>query len=115
MLGYILNHLRHHHRHHSYRLRHLQQLGERVPRLQELVRDMHRRFDAGNQSGALDFLSGTVEPFLDGELLQFVYAYLHQAEEDLGDELLHPRRRVGRPDRANHLGLQDQAVSQVGR
>ena len=80
-------------------LRHLQQLGERVPRLQELVRDMHRRFDAGNQSGALDFLSGTVEPFLDGELLQFVYAYLHQAEEDLGDELHRVLDRTGETTR----------------
>jgi PAS domain S-box-containing protein len=80
-------------------LRHLQQLGERVPRLQELVRDMHRRFDAGNQSEALDFLSGTVEPFLDGELLQFVYAYLHQAEEDLGDELHRVLDRTGETTR----------------
>lgn len=80
-------------------LRHLLHLGERVSRLQSLVRDMHRRFDAGNQSQALDFLSGEVEPFLDNELLQFVYAYLHQAEEDLGDELHQVLDRTGETTR----------------
>lgn len=80
-------------------LRHLLQLGERVPRLQSFVRDMHRRFDGGDQSAALDFLSGEVEPFLDNELLQFVYAYLHQAEEDLGDELHQVLDRTGETTR----------------
>lgn len=80
-------------------LRLLQQLGERVARLQGLVRDLHRRFDAGDQAKALDFLSGDVEPFLDNELLQFVYAYLHQAEEDLGDELHQVLNRTGETTR----------------
>lgn len=80
-------------------LRHLLHLAERVPRLQELVRDMHRRLDAGDQSRALDYLSGEVEPFLDNELLQFVYAYLHQAEEDLGDELHQVLDRTGETTR----------------
>ena len=77
----------------------MQQLGERVPRLQSLVRDLHRRFEGGDHTEALEFLSGTVEPFLDAELLQFVYAYLHQAEEELGDELDRVLARTGETTR----------------
>ncbi len=80
-------------------LQHLLKLAERVPRLQAFVRDMHRCLDAGDQAHALEFLSADIEPFLDNELLQFVYAYLRQAEEDLGDELHQVLDRTGETTR----------------
>ena len=66
---------------------HLQGMLGRVPQLQHLVKSMHEHLVAGSHHLALDFLSEEVEPFLDLELIPYVYAYLSRAEEDLGDEL----------------------------
>lgn len=68
-------------------LGHLKRMAQRVPRLQSLVGAMHKHVVGGDQAVALDFLSDEVEPFLDQELVPFVYAYLGSAEEDLGEEL----------------------------
>ncbi|MGE3171349.1 MAG: sensor histidine kinase [Planctomycetota bacterium] len=58
-----------------------------VPGLVGYIREMQALVQRGRSEQALQYLSAQMEPYLDHELLPYVYSYLNKAEEELGDEL----------------------------